>query len=86
MMADAQVPNLKFHHDGFEFNNGELPTHDFSVDKRLKKYSSDSKVVFVRRGPKDVIVSLYHQVTGRFKDFFNYPPVHHSLEEGLRRF
>lgn len=61
-----------FHHDQFEFNDGSLPNHDFSVSDRLVKYPRFSKIVLMRRNPFDVIVSLYHQVTGRFKDFFHY--------------
>ncbi|WP_207263998.1 class I SAM-dependent methyltransferase [Desulfovibrio sp. Huiquan2017] len=67
-LADA----YHFGHDGFEFNDGSLPEHDFSVEKRLERFAQCEKVVLLRRNPYDVIVSLYHQVTGRFKDFFRY--------------
>ena len=63
---------IDFNHDGFEFNDGARPPHDFSVESRLKRITPEDHVIFLRRDPRDVIVSLYHQVTGRFKDFFNY--------------
>jgi len=64
--------DIKYHHDGFEFNDGALPAHNFDLDARLKKYSQGQKLVYLDRDPRDVMVSLFHQVTGRFSDFFNY--------------
>ena len=63
---------ISFHHDGFEFNNSNLPPLNFSFEKRIRKYRNGDRVVYLEREPKDVMVSLYYQVTGRFKDFFNY--------------
>ena len=63
---------FKFQHDGFEFNDGACPAHDYSLDRRLARYPIDSRLIYLERDPRDVIVSLYHQVTGRFRDFFNY--------------
>jgi len=63
---------ISFHHDGFEFNNSNLPPHNFSFEKRIRKYRNVDRIVYLEREPKDVMVSLYYQVTGRFKDFFNY--------------
>ena len=60
-----------FHHDEFEFNDGSRPVHNFDEDARLKRYSNDT-IVFLRRDPRDVMVSLFYQITGRFKDFFEY--------------
>ena len=64
--------NIHFHHDTFEFNDGSKPKLDFEIDKRIKRYSKNDKIVYLERDPRDVMVSLYHQVTGRFKDFFEY--------------
>lgn len=61
-----------FHHDGFEFNDGAKPAHDFSIPDRLDRYRSSDRVVYLERDPRDVMVSLYHQVTGRFADIFGY--------------
>lgn len=66
--ADA----LEFQHDGFEFNDGSLPPHNFDLNARLARYGAGAKVIYMDRDPRDVIVSLYHQVTGRFRDFFAY--------------
>jgi hypothetical protein len=63
---------LSFKHDGFEFNDGAKPPHDFDVSKRLEIYREGDRVIYVERDPRDVMVSLYHQVTGRFRDFFGY--------------
>lgn len=63
---------IVFHHDGFEFNDGRLPAHNFDLEKRRLKYRPPSRAVYLTRDPRDIIVSLYYQVTGRFSDFFNY--------------
>jgi Sulfotransferase domain len=63
---------ILFHHDGFEYNDGARPPLDLDQAKRLARYSGDNIIVYMHRDPRDVIVSLYHQVTGRFADFFHY--------------
>jgi hypothetical protein len=63
---------LNFHHDQFEFYDGTKPAHDFSVEARLARYGNDLKLVYIERDPRDVMVSLYHQITGRLGDIFNY--------------
>jgi len=64
--------DISFHHDGFEFNDGTLPAHNFDISLRRRLYRGNVRVVYLRRDPRDVMVSLYHQVTERFHDFFNY--------------
>jgi hypothetical protein len=64
--------SILFHHDRFEFNDGARPAHDFDLGKRLSRYQVGDKVVYLERDPRDVMVSLFHQVTGRFRDFFGY--------------
>lgn len=63
---------IQFHHDGFEFNNGNRPPHDFDLDMRRTKYAQSGPIVFLTRNPRAVMVSLYHQIIGRFKDIFYY--------------
>lgn len=72
---------ILFHHDGFEYNDGARPPLDFDYEKRLARYRGDSITVYMHRDPRDVIVSLYHQVTGRFADFFHYEA---SLSDFIR--
>lgn len=64
--------HIVFQHDGFEFNNGACPPHNFDIERRLARYAPPDKLVYLERDPRDVMVSLYFQVTGRFKDFFGY--------------
>jgi hypothetical protein len=61
-----------FHHDRFEFNDGTRPPHDFDLQGRLRSYAEADRLVYLERDPRDVMISLYHQVTGRFRDFFSY--------------
>jgi hypothetical protein len=71
----AQLDNtasVRFHHDGFEFNDGGKPPLSFDVRHRLNRYSEADRVIYLERDPRDVMVSLFHQVTGRFRDFFDY--------------
>ena len=63
---------IAFHHDGFEFNDGSLPAHNFDIAARRLQYAPPCRPVYLARDPRDIIVSLYHQVTGRFRDFFDY--------------
>jgi Sulfotransferase domain len=63
---------ILFHHDGFEYNDGARPPLDLDYARRLARYSDGNCIVYMHRDPRDVIVSLYHQVTGRFADFFHY--------------
>lgn len=64
--------DIAFHHDGFEFNDGSLPAHNFDAGFRRIQYAPPCRLVYLARDPRDLIVSLYHQVTGRFSDFFDY--------------
>ena len=65
-------PHIQFHHDGFEFNDGAKPPHGFNQENRLSSYAKVGRLVYLERDPRDVMVSLYFQVTQRFKDFFRY--------------
>jgi hypothetical protein len=62
---------IRFHHDGFEFNNAAKPLPDTAFDSRLR-YPRDAKIIYLSRDPLDVMVSFYFQITGRFRDFFHY--------------
>jgi hypothetical protein len=63
---------VAFHHDGFEYNDGARPPLDFDFAARLARYSRGDLIVYLHRDPRDTMVSLYHQVTGCFSDFFGY--------------
>ena len=69
--GEEPIPG-EFHHDGFEFNDGAKPPHDFNQANRLSTYAKIDRLVYLERDPRDVMVSLYFQVTKRFKDFFRY--------------
>jgi hypothetical protein len=72
-LAQVRCDNLvRFHHDGFEFNDGRRPQHDLDASHRLDRYDASDRVVYLERDPRDVMVSLYYQITGRFRDFFGY--------------
>lgn len=63
---------IVFQHDTFEFNDGAKPPHLLDFRTRVLRYVAVDRVVYMERDPRDVMVSLFHQVTGRFKDFFAY--------------
>jgi len=63
---------VQFHHDGFEFNDGAKPPLNFDEEQRIRQYSGETRIVYLSRDPRDLIVSLYFQITGRFADFFGY--------------
>lgn len=62
---------IRFHHDGFEFNDAAKPLPDFNLDARRTRFDG-VPVVYLAREPRDILVSLYFQVTGRFRDVFDY--------------
>ena len=68
----GHADSMKFHHDGFEFNSAAKPPHDFDLSARLHRYGRVDKLVYLERDPRDVMVSLFFQVTGRFQDFFRF--------------
>jgi Sulfotransferase domain len=63
---------IRFHHDGFEYNDGTRAPLDFDFAARLQRSANVDRIIYLHRDPRDVIVSLFYQVTGRFKDFFKY--------------
>lgn len=63
---------IHFHHDHFEFSDGAKPPHSFSVSSRLEHYADNEKLTYLERDPRDLMVSLYHQIVGRFGDVFEY--------------
>jgi hypothetical protein len=63
---------IRFHHDGFEYNDASKPALDFDFERRIARYADGGKIVYLHRDPRDVMASLYAQVTGRFSDIFAY--------------
>ncbi len=72
---------INFHHDTFEFNNGDKPRPNFDFASRLRKYQQVDRTIYLYREPRDIMVSLYFQIKGRFNDFFQYKG---SLSEFIR--
>ncbi|MEP4053050.1 MAG: sulfotransferase domain-containing protein [Litorimonas sp.] len=64
--------DIKFHHDGFEFNRAAKPAHNFSLNDRLERYQGQSRIIYLTRDPRDLMVSLYFQITGRYGPVFSY--------------
>jgi len=63
---------IRFHHDTFEFNDGLRPQPQLDFITRFKYVQRVEKTVYLTRDPRDILVSLFFQITGRFKDFFKY--------------
>jgi hypothetical protein len=63
---------ITFHHDRFEFSDGGKPPHSFNASSRLEEYADIEKLTYLDRDPRDVMVSLYHQIVGRFGNVFEY--------------
>lgn len=63
---------VQFHHDGHEYNDGFMPPLATDLIARKARHPVAGPSVYLSRDPRDVMVSLFHQVTGRFRDFFGY--------------
>ncbi|WP_156874957.1 sulfotransferase domain-containing protein [Sulfitobacter alexandrii] len=72
LTAVGKADSIAFHHDGFEFNSSAMAPHDFSLDARVERYRQAGPIVYLERDPRDVMVSLYHQVTGRYGHAFDF--------------
>ena len=72
MTVLGHADQIQFQHDGFEFHQRTKPPHDFSYQRRVDKYGSDCRVVYLTRDPRDTMVSLYYQITGRLRPVFNF--------------
>ncbi|HEY5412834.1 MAG TPA: sulfotransferase domain-containing protein [Caulobacteraceae bacterium] len=73
--------DIRFHHDGFEYNDATRPPLDFDLAARRARYEGQGPIVYLSRDPRDLMVSFYHQITGRFADLFGYEV---ELQEFLR--
>lgn len=65
------VRYVEFHHDGFEFSDPRMEPHNFDRPARLRRYA-EQRIVYLERDPRDVMVSLYFQITGRMRDIYDY--------------
>lgn len=64
--------DVEFHHDGFEYNDGSRPALPLDLEERCHRAQQAGRVVYLSREPRDVLVSGYFQITGRFADFFDF--------------
>ena len=50
ILRQLGIDNLVvFHHDGFEFNDGKRPPHDFDLVRRKQTYACIDKVIHLSR-------------------------------------
>jgi hypothetical protein len=62
---------VRFHHDGFEYNDGARPPLDFDFAARLRRSAHVDRIVYLHRDPRDVMVSLFFQVTVSGVNYFD---------------
>jgi hypothetical protein len=63
---------IHFHHDGCEFSDPLKPPLALDFPARLQNHIDDKRTVYLRRDPRDVMVSLYFQIKGRMRDVFGF--------------
>ncbi len=73
---------VRFQHDGSEYKDVSCPQRNFDYDARLERHSNLDRIVYLSRDPRDIMLSLYFQITGRMYDKCPSPD-HPSLGPGL---
>jgi hypothetical protein len=63
---------IRFHHDGCEFSDRSRPPLGLDLAVRLSAARNGGRIVYLRRDPRDVMVSLYHQIKGRMRDVLDF--------------
>lgn len=63
---------IHFHHDGCEFSDPTRPPLALDWPARLASRGNGGRVVYLRREPRDVMVSLFFQIKGRMSDVFDF--------------
>ena len=65
------VSQVSFDHDGYDMSDPRMPAPDHELQRRRIRFNG-CKVIYLERDPRDVMVSCYKHITGRFADLFRY--------------
>lgn len=63
---------VEWHHDGFGFCERSRPPLNLDFQERLTRYQGDRRTIYLHRDPRDVMVSFFHQIKGRYQDVHGY--------------
>ena len=68
----ALETTIRFHHDGCEFSKRAKPPLALDFEARIHMYKNSGPIVYLRRDPRDTMVSLYFQIKGRMGKIYKY--------------